>query len=55
MLVKEPQYVTFLNVGARRLCEKIEDVGEENGQNRHQHLKIVTNMFPLRYPSPTSM
>ena len=23
---------------------KIEDVGDENGQNRHQHLKVVTNI-----------
>ena len=31
------------------------DVGDQNGQTRHQHLKIFTNTFRLQYPSPTSM
>ena len=29
----------LLDVGARRLCLKMEDVGDGNGQNRHQYLK----------------
>ena len=36
----------LLDVGARRLCWKIEDVADQNGHNLHQHLKIVTNTFP---------
>ena len=31
------------------------DVGDQNGQNRHHYLKIVTDTFCLRHPSPTSM
>ena len=34
---------------------KREDVDDENGQKRHQHLKIVTNAFGLQHPSPTLM
>ena len=30
-------------------------VGDQNGQNRHQHLKVVTNTCCLQHPSPTSM
>ena len=33
----------------------IKDDGDENGQNRHQHLKIVANKFRLHHLSPTSM
>ena len=31
------------------------DVGDQNDQNCHQHLKVVTNTFCLQHPSPTSM
>ena len=31
------------------------DIGVENGQNRHQDLKVVANTFRLQHPSPTSM
>ena len=31
------------------------DVGDQKGQNRHQHLKVVTNTFCLQHPSPTSI
>ena len=34
---------------------EIEDVGDKNGQNRHQHLKVVANTFRLQHPSPTSV
>ena len=34
---------------------KIEDVGDEIDQNRHQHLKFVTTIFRLQHPSQTSM
>ena len=47
--------VTFLNNGARRQCKKIIDVGDQNCENRHQHLKVVVNTFRLQHPSPTSM
>ena len=33
----------------------MEDVRDENDQNRHQHLKIVSITFCLQHPSPTSM
>ena len=33
---------------------KKEDVNDENGQNRHQHLKVVANHFRLQRPSTTS-
>ena len=39
----------------RRLSSKIKDVGDENGQNCHQHLKLFSNSFCLQYPSPTSV
>ena len=45
----------FSDVGARSSCKKIEDVGDENDQNRHQHLNVVANTFRLQNPSPTSM
>ena len=35
--------------------KKIVDVGDQKGQNRHQHLIVVTNTFRLQHPSPTSM
>ena len=28
-------------------CQKIVDVGDRNGQNRHQHLKVFTKTFRL--------
>ena len=34
----------LLNFAVRRLFEKIADAGDQNGQNRHQHLKVVTNI-----------
>ena len=40
---------------AQRLCKKIVDFGDLNGQNRRQHLIVVTNTFRLQHPSPTSM
>ena len=30
-----------------------ENVGNENGQNRHQQLKFVANTFRVQYPSST--
>ena len=35
--------------------KKIVDVDELSGQNRHQHLKVVTNTFSLQHTSPISM
>ena len=32
--------------GARRLCEKIVDDGDQNG---HKHQKVVTNTFPNKW------
>ena len=37
------------------VLEKIGNVGDENGQNRHQHLKVIANTFRPQHPSPTSM
>ena len=31
------------------------DVGDQNGQNRHQHLIVVTTTFRLQNPSPKFM
>ena len=31
------------------------DVGDKNGENRHQHLKLVASTFRLQHPSQTSM
>ena len=45
----------LLKVCARCLCKMIVDVGDRNGQNRHQYLIVITNTFPLQHPSPTSM
>ena len=28
----------------------IDDVGDENSRNRHQHLKVVVNTFRLQHP-----
>ena len=47
--------MSFFNVGARGQCQKIVDVGDQNGKIRHQHLKVVINTFLLQHPSPTSM
>ena len=44
----------LLNASARRLCSKKEDAGDENGQNRHQNLKVFANTFRLQHPSSTS-
>ena len=44
-----------VDVGARRKYEKIEDVDDENGQNRHQHLKVVANTFRLHNLSATNI
>ena len=33
---------TLLKVGARRSCKRVVDVGDQSGQNRHQHLPVVT-------------
>ena len=56
MLVTEFRYWShLLNVRARCLCKKIENVDDENGRNRHLHLKIVIDTFSLQHPSPTSM
>jgi len=40
-------WLNLLNVGAGNLCKMIVDVGNQNGQNRHQHIsspKSVTNI-----------
>ena len=31
------------------------DVGDQNGENRHQYFTIVTNTFRLQHPSPISV
>ena len=33
----------------------IEDVDDRNSKKHHQHLRIVTNIFRLQRPSPTSI
>ena len=33
----------------------IENVGDENGQNRHQHLKVVTDTFRLQHRIVTNI
>ena len=35
--------------------KEILDVGDQNGQNRHQNPKFATNTFRLQHPSPTLM
>ena len=45
----------LLYVGARSLCKKIVDLGDQNGRNRHPLLIVVTHTFRLLQPSPTSM
>ena len=45
----------LLVVGARHYFKKIEDVGDKNGQSRHQHLKVVANTFRLQHLSLISM
>ena len=37
------------------LLKEIAGVDDQNGKNRHQHLKIVTYTFRLQHPSATSM
>ena len=44
-------WLQLLGVGTRRLCYKIKDFGDENDQNRQQHLKVVANTFCLKHPS----
>ena len=38
----------LLDVGTQRWCLKIKYFGNENGQNRHQHLRIVANTAWLK-------
>ena len=38
-----------------RLILKDRGCGDEIGQNLHQHLKVVANIFRLQHPSPTSV
>ena len=52
MILVTVMLVTFL---PRRLWKNIVDIGDRNGQNRHQHLKVVTNTFRLRQPSVTML
>ena len=33
----------------------IVDVGDQNGQNRHQHFEVITNTLRRQHPAPTSM
>ena len=47
--------VTIFECLCPTLLLKIKDVGDKNGQNRNQHLKVVTNTFHLQHPSPTSV
>ena len=46
-----------MNVGARwfMLNKTRVDNGDQTGQNRHRHLKDVTNTFRLHHPLPTLM
>ena len=39
----------------RRFHHIFRHIGDENGQNRHQHLKFVANIFRLQHPSSTSL
>ena len=56
MLVTEFRYWWhLLNVGVRRFCNKIMNVGDQNGQKRHQHLIFDTITFCLQHPSPKSV
>ena len=47
--------ILVTSFGCWCLCKKIEYVRDKNGLNRHQHLKVVGNIFRLQHPSPTSM
>ena len=33
----------------------MDDIGDKDGTNRHQHLKVVINTFRLQHSLPTSM
>ena len=39
----------LLNVGVQRYCNTIVDAGDQNDQNCHQHLIVVTNTFRLQH------
>ena len=41
----------LLNICERRMFKKTTDVGDQNRQNRHQHVKVVTNTVRLQHPS----
>ena len=54
VLVTELRYWWhLLDVDARRWCEKIEDVGDLTGWNRHQHLIVVNKFDPYSRPYMT--
>ena len=55
MLVTSGCWCHRLDKRARRLCSKKEDAGDKNGQNRHQHLKVVVDTFHPEHPAPISM
>ena len=43
--VRIPILVTFFECWCPNLCKKMVVVADQNGQNSHQHLEIVTNTF----------
>ena len=55
MLLTSWWLVTSSKCWPRRQCKKILGVGDQKGQNRHRHLREVSNTFRPQHPSPTSM
>ena len=53
--VGDLKLVTFVHVDDLTSMLVISLVDERNGQNRHGHLKVLTNTFRLQHPSPISM
>ena len=45
--------ITFHQYPSSILYQALKD--DQNGQNRHQHLKDVTTRFRFQQPSPTSV
>ena len=47
--------LTSFNVCTRRLSKKIVEIGDQNGQNLHQHLKLVIITLRLQHALPKSV
>ena len=49
------EFISCLHDGARFVYQELIDVGDKNGQDRQQYLKLVNSKFRLPHFLPTSI